>query len=115
MGRHRDAEMLARLRIAVYTGHLPRDVGDWACTTLERGRRRAQLKLERDEHLVRAASLLSGSRWQRAHALSATIERLRGLDPDRLPPLGMDWFVASALKVDPVTPSSARHLLRLIN
>jgi hypothetical protein len=107
--------MLARLRIAAYTGQLPSDVGEWACQTLDRARRRTQLKLERDEHLARAARLLTGSRWQRVNALSEMIEQLRGRDPDNLPPFGVTWFVASALKLDPITPSSARHLLRLID
>ncbi|HEX6996162.1 MAG TPA: hypothetical protein VF339_18680 [Gammaproteobacteria bacterium] len=102
-------EQLARLRVAVETGRLPRDLGEWLLRRLVvRDRRR------RDAALRAAAAEIGGSRWRRACELARLVRELRD-DPDAdVYPNDAAELVRDALEADPDTPASIRHMLRIL-
>lgn len=114
MGEH--AEQLARLRTAVATGNLPRDLGLWALDLLGELEPAAE-RIERRNALLRAAAArLSGSRWAKARRLEAEIAgassrplRTRSAGAD-----GVRDLVVEALRADPALPRSHRHLRRIL-
>lgn len=107
-----DVEQLARLRVATATGRLPHDVGAWAVEFIDLalidGRREARDVEERNRLLRRAALLIPGSRWTRAHTLAAAIAGRATAEP------GVRALVVQALQVDPGCPTSVRQILRLV-
>lgn len=102
-------DQLARLRVAVETGRLPRDLGEWVLRRLAvRDRRR------RDAALRAAAERIGGSRWRQACELARLVRELRD-DPDAdVHPDDAAELVRDALDADPETPTSIRHMLRLL-
>ena len=66
-----DARQVARLRVAVETGRLPRDLGDWLLAELSPAAARRQ---ERDVCLRAAAQWVRGGPWARARALQAAVQ-----------------------------------------
>jgi hypothetical protein len=115
MGEH--LPQLARLRAAVATGQLPRDLGVWVLDLVEELEPVAE-RVERRNRLLRAAAgRLSGSRWARAGRLEAEVEALdgprlsmRAVEADD----GVRELVARALEADPGMPRSRRQLFRLL-
>lgn len=105
-------EKLARLRVAVTTGRLPRDLGAWVLRQLEPLDRDA-----RDDALRAAAACVGGSRWQQARAIAELVTTIRTLP-------GYMYFVfgegtparhvQDALRLDPETPDSIRQMLRIL-
>lgn len=114
-----DAEQLARLRVAVATGHLPADVGEWTLGRIETLERRLPRHAERDRHLRNAAAVLvpGGSRWAKARAVQEQLLRFRTMAAagrGAEPGFGVTWHAWAALRVDPETPASIRQLLRIL-
>lgn len=114
MGEH--VQQLARLRTAVATGTLPRDLGMWALALIEDLEPAAE-RVERRNALLRAAAgRVSGSRWARAKRLERELAAL-GTHPrlrDRAADDGVRDLVALALEADPGAPRSGRQLFRLL-
>jgi hypothetical protein len=101
------ADQLARLRVAIETGRLPADLGQWALGELAAAAPRCERRRRRDELLRQAAALLPGSRWARARALAAELRAL----PRRQPPLmPLAQLLAAAVELDPRCPTSPRRL-----
>ncbi|HEX6993734.1 MAG TPA: hypothetical protein VF339_06260 [Gammaproteobacteria bacterium] len=102
-------DQLARLRVAVETGRLPRDLGEWLLRRLAvRDRRR------RDAALRAAAERIGGSRWRRACELARLVRELRDDHEANVQPPDAAELVRAALEADPDTPASIRHMLRLL-
>lgn len=105
------ADQLARLRVAVATGHLPADLGRWALARLVDAAAGAERIALRNRLLREAAALLPGSTWARARALRAEILAMAR----RHTAAGeVRELVAAALEVDPDAPRSHRQLLRIL-
>lgn len=105
------ADQLARLRVAVATGHLAEDLGRWALDQLAARAGDAERIELRNLLLRAAAALLPGSTWARARRLSGELlamERRRG------PADEMRALLAEALEIDPGCPRSHRQLLRIL-
>lgn len=105
-----DAEQLARLRVAIATGSLPRDVGVWA---LRRLLTAAERRSARNELLREAARCVDGSSWRKAH----TLHRIAASTHRSPAPMLSDApsrYVSAALELDPGAQLSVRQLLRLI-
>lgn len=99
---------LARLRVAIETGYLPRDLGIWALRRLTPS---ADRRRRRDAYLRTAASRLTGSRWSRAVEIHAMLGRLRA-EPGVAGYLDTD--ISEAFTIDPEAPRSLRHILAII-
>lgn len=97
---------LARLRVAVETGHLPRDLGLLALRELTPS---AERRRRRDVLIRRAAASMDGSRWARARRIHESLSRLRA-NPD----MAEHEPLAEAFHLDPATPASVRHLLDIL-
>lgn len=114
MGEH--AYQIRRLRTAVATGMLPRDLGMWALELLEELEPAAE-RVERRNALLRAAAArVSGSRWAKARRLEQEVEALtaRPRLRERAADDGVRELVARAVEVDPDAPRSVRQLFRLL-
>lgn len=111
------AAFLARLRVAGETGRLPPDVAAWAIQVCTEHLPATARRMARDRHLRAAALLVSGTTWAKARRLEQEILALRGRRPHR-PARGIGATVTArvrqALVIDPETPSSMRHLLRIV-
>jgi hypothetical protein len=112
------AEFLARLRVATVTGKLPEDVGRWAVETLTEMLPATARRMARDRHLRTACAMLSGSPWSKARRLEQEIRAVRGQRAPRARVRPQEATVAfhvrQALALDPETPVSMRHLLRVV-
>lgn len=107
------ADQLARLRVAVATGNLPADVGEWAIAQLAARADGTERRELRDRLLAAAAHALlpNGSTWARACALQAEIVSLHR----RAGEMAIArQLVGEALDVDPATPRSARQLYTIL-
>ena len=116
MGEHLD--QLARLRTAVATGQLPRDLGVWVLDLVEELEPAAE-RLERRNELLRAAAgRMSGSRWAKAGRLERELQELvagpRLLARSAGPAVEVRELVAKALEICGETPRSRRQLFRLL-
>ena len=113
------ADLLARLRVAVDTGRLPRDVGEWAVEVCQEHLPATQRRMVRDRLLRQAANLVTGSSWAKARYLQKAILEARGLRSHHarfLPrAVSVGYFVERALRVDPETPASVRQVLRIVS
>lgn len=113
-----DAEQIARLRVAIATGRLPSDLGDWALERVQRTFAAAERRAQRDALLRAAADRIGGSRYARASAVLAIV-RAFDLAPGLL---SAGWFdsetpqglVQSALRLHPNLPRTRRHLLHIL-
>lgn len=108
------AQQLSRLRVAVETGHLPRDLGEWALDELDALGPAAERIEARNALLREAAALVDGSLWAKATRLEASIRLVtRGHRPDT----EIGRLVASALETAPShrRPPSFRQLLRILD
>jgi hypothetical protein len=112
------AEFLARLKVAVVTGTLPEDVGRWAVEAITETLPATARRMARDRHLRTAVSLLTGSAWSKARRLEQEIRAVRGQRAPRArvrpQEATVSWHVRQALAIDPETPASMRHLLRVV-
>lgn len=110
-------DFLARLKVAVETGRLPRDVGAWVLGVVEDNLPATSRRMVRDRHLRAAANLVSGTAWAKARRLEQEILSLRGRRPHR-PSRGIGarvtMHVRAAIQIDPETPTSVRQLLRIV-
>ena len=74
--------------------------------------------MARDAHLRTAAHLLTGSTWAKARRLKVEILVARGHLTRRVRlkcrQRTVPYFVHAALQIDPETPASVRHLLRIL-
>lgn len=113
-----DAEQIARLRVAIATGHLPCDLGRWALTRVLETLAAAERRAHRDALLRAAADHIGGSTYARA---SAVLRIVRSFDaaPGLL---AVGWFhaetpqalVQAALRLHPNLPRTRRHLLHIL-
>lgn len=117
-----DAEQLARFRVAVASGHLPRDLGAWALQQLDPARSDiAQRRGERDELLREAARRLrrdNSSRWAAAKVIDAWLGELRqspGLIKAWQPDSSPQACVRDAFILDRERPGTLRQLLNIID
>jgi hypothetical protein len=100
-----DADQLARLRVAVVTGHLSQDLGRWVLARLTPAPERRAV---RNAHLLEATRYLPpGGPWRKARALEAA---LRGPTTS----YAINWHVRAAHASHPVCPTSHRQLLRVL-
>lgn len=113
-----DLEQLARLRVAAISGHIPRDLADWAIQRIAAGIDRRAARHEWVPLLRRASALIAGSTRRKARVLAALVVNLRhyaniedvaGFSPGDAP-----YLVREALRVEPNLPTSARQIRRLI-
>lgn len=110
-------EQLARFRVAIASGHLPRDLGEWALRTIEQTLSAAERRARRNELLRVAAARLDGSLWCRASTLHEWL-----LDLRRWPGLARAWqptqspqhFLCAAWQLDRDQPGTLRQLLRIL-
>lgn len=111
-------DFLARLRVAVETGRLPPDVGRWAVEAIEEHLPATARRMARDRYLRTAAAMLSGSAWSKARRLEREILAARGLRPrqprSRPREATVAYHIRQAVLIDPDTPTSMRHLLRVV-
>jgi hypothetical protein len=111
-------EFLSRLKVATVTGKLPEDVGRWAVETITEMLPATARRMARDRHLRTAVNMLSGSPWSKARRLEQEIRAARGLRAGRARVRPQEATVAfhvrQALAIDPETPASLRHLLRVV-
>jgi hypothetical protein len=63
------AEMLARLRVAALTGHLPADVAEWVLERLEDPEQGDDHRQRRDATMRALAASIPGTTWARARRL----------------------------------------------
>jgi hypothetical protein len=99
-----DEEQRARFRVALATGRLPRDLGEWALAKLTPASERRAV---RDAHLMEAARYLPfGGPWRKARLLEVA---LRGPTPS----FTLGWHLARAQASD-ACPRSLRQLLRVL-
>lgn len=113
-----DLERLSQLRIATYTQHLPRDLGLWVLAVVEDAMPHVVRVRRRNEFLQQASDLLpKGSKRARAAMIADGIRRLKREHsaPAACAINSFDWCIASAIASDPKMPSSARHILRLLD
>jgi hypothetical protein len=111
-----DVDQLARLRVALATGHLVRDLGLWTIEQIEVGMYGRQEV--RTRYLLAAADLIGGSRWHRARELERIIGELRSGSTQQDLELAQDTphgLALRAVRVDPECPGSVRHLLRILD
>jgi hypothetical protein len=109
-----DADLLARLRVAVAAGRaVPADVAAWALDALDALLPALELVSARNRHLRAAATLVAGSTWAKASRLRAEIIAARTRRDDPAPGT-IEHHVREALRIDPETPTSTRHLLRVL-
>lgn len=108
-------DALQRLSVAVTTGHLPPDLGQWVYCELHRDRPAGERMRERNNHLRSAAGLLPpGSSRKHAEVIAAHIRR-RCDDPYQFLEHGtFEWYVAAAVIADPKIPQSWRQVLRIL-
>jgi hypothetical protein len=100
-------DILQRLQVARWTGHLPGDLGDALLDLVGAMESPSQRRRSRDYWIQRAGERFSGSAWVRAgivHAELVAQSRDRNApcrDPD------IDWrgCIRAALMVDPHIPS----------
>lgn len=104
-----EAELLARLRVAIATGHLPQDLGEWILRRLTPS---AERRRRRDAAIRAAAARLGGSRWSRAVAVHAQLEQLRE-DPELAE--YVDPHIAEAFILDPASPKTLRAVLKIVD
>lgn len=110
-----NAALLARLRVATITGRLPAEVGRWALDVIEEHLPALELTAARNRHLRAAADLVSGTAWAKASRLRAEIIATRSRNGSREPAPGtVEHHVHEAVRIDPETPTSLRHLLRVV-
>lgn len=109
---------LARLRVAGETGRIPSDVAAWAIEVCAEHVPALARQQARNRHLRTAANLLSGGSWARARRLEHEVLAARGQRPrrSRVRPqeATVAYHVRQALAIDPDTPTSARHLFRVL-
>jgi len=112
------AAFIARLNVAAVTGKLPEDVGRWAVQVCTEHLPAIARRLARDRHLRLAANLLSGSAWAKARRLEREIQIARGRRAHpvrvRMRSATVAYHVRQALAIDPATPASTRHILRVL-
>jgi hypothetical protein len=118
MSNQTDFDNLVRLRVAVATGTLPRDLGQWALERAQKSIGAQQARYVWVPILRTAASLLEGSTRSRAKELAACASEFK-----RYPDLvftavytSNDYrhHVQAAMRIDPELPSGWRQLARLI-
>lgn len=109
-----NSDTMARLRVAIDTGHLPRDLGEVLLAKLEaNGKRRSlQRTKARNDLLRQAADLVSGSLWAKAERLRREILSTGPRDESD----GVRALVLRALAADRWVspPRSVRQLFRII-
>lgn len=113
-----DLERLAQFRIATYTQYLPKELGLWALAVVEAALPHVVRVRRRNEFLRRASDLLpKGSKRARAMLITDSIRRLKRdqCSPASCVTDSFDWCIANAIASDPKMPSSARHILRLLD
>jgi hypothetical protein len=112
------SEFLSRLKVATVTGNLPEDVGRWAVEIITDTLPATARRMARDRHLRTACNMLSGSPWSKARRLEQEIRAVRGERAPRARVRSREatvaWHVRQALAIDPETPVSMRHLLRVV-
>ena len=112
------AAFLIRLQVASETGRLPVDVGRWAVAQLTDRLPQIARQNARNRHLRVAANLISGTTWAKARRLEQEVLAARGRRPRRARVRPREatvaYHVRQALALDPDTPASLRHLLRVV-
>ena len=109
-------ELVARLRVARWSGLLPPDLGDALLDVFDAMSSRAERRRARDYWLRRAAERFSGSAWVRAGIVHADlIAQSRQRWPECRDP-DTDWrgCVSAALQVDPRVPSR-KQIARILD
>ena len=109
-----DVALLARLRVATITGRLPADVGRWALDLIEEHLPALERTAARNRHLRAAADLATGTSWAKASRLRAELIATRSRNGHEPAPGTIEHHVREAVRIDPDTPSSTRHLLRVV-
>jgi len=100
--------LVSRLLVARTTGHAPRDLIDAVLELLPAGKPAADCRAMRDALLREAASLLTGSTWQRAETLADLIRRFHR------PTDAVRRLLWQADRTGAKLPTSARQVFRII-
>lgn len=111
-----DLDQLRRLRVAKATGQLPNDLAEWLIERVEDTLTRSIRVRERNRLLGLAALMLDrGGRLDQAEALAEALDEIgTGSVNKRAMPNELRATLLEALRLDPATPRSARHLFRII-
>ena len=113
-----DLEQLARFRVAIATGRLPRDLGDWALARLTESLSAADRMRRRNALLREAAARIDGSLWAKARAVHELLECFRTYPAlvgcAWYPPGSPEQLVQEAMRIDATAPTSLRHLINIL-
>ncbi|MBX5463685.1 MAG: hypothetical protein IRZ28_21690 [Steroidobacteraceae bacterium] len=113
----KDADQLARLRVAAKTGVIPEDLARWVLWKLDPLSRHP--RGERDELLRRAAECIPGTRWHKARVILDLLSMFRiypGLAKAAVyHETSAAHWVQRAHRIDPFGPQSLRHVLRILD
>lgn len=104
-------EQLARMRVAMATGHIPPDLAAWVLEELVE-RAAIEERIEARDTLIRAAAaLLPGSTWARARQIRAELDALTRSHGALA---GARALLAEAEKLYPC-PASPRQISRILD
>ena len=115
-----DAEKVLAL-IAAARAHqpLPAEIGPWLAKTVLNSLTPREAESARNVAIRKAASLVSGTPWNKATALRNELAAVRAewtLHICHPPaPETLNAYLVTALTLDPDMPSSVRHLLRILD